>query len=220
MVTSDKVYRNLERPIPYREDDILGGHDPYSASKAASEIVIASYRAAYFKDRPAIATARAGNVIGGGDWSEQRLIPDAVKAWTRGEALELRNPGAIRPWQHVLEPLAGYLVLAEKIWHQPELAGAYNFGPPTHETVSVSRLIGEARAAFGRGEVRSAQVQGQRHEAGLLSLETSKARFTLGVSPRWDLTTAVGKTMQWYSAFEAGRPARDLCDADIESYAS
>ena len=130
MVTTDKVYREKQPPRPYRENDALGGHDPYSASKAASEIVIGSYRSAFLAEQGvAIASARAGNVIGGGDWSADRLIPDAVRAWQKGQTLEVRRPDAIRPWQHVLEPLAGYLTLAEKIWRQPALAGAYNFGP-------------------------------------------------------------------------------------------
>ena len=142
MVTTDKVYRNKEWLYPYRESDALGGYDPYSASKAASEIVISSYRDSFLAQQGlAVGSARAGNVIGGGDWSQDRLIPDAVRAWQAGVALEIRNPKATRPWQHVLEPLAGYLTLAYKLWNQPELVGAYNFGPQPHEVASVRTVI-------------------------------------------------------------------------------
>ena len=130
IVTTDKVYRNVETLQPYREDDPLGGRDPYSASKAASEIIAASYRASFLAVRNvAVATARSGNVIGGGDWSDDRLIPDAIRAWDAGRALVIRHPEAVRPWQHVLEPLAGYMILASKLWERPSLADAYNFGP-------------------------------------------------------------------------------------------
>ncbi|BCX12095.1 MAG: CDP-glucose 4,6-dehydratase [Thermosynechococcus sp.] len=150
-VTTDKVYENREWPYPYRETDSLGGHDPYSASKAASELVVASYREAFLREQGiAVATARAGNVIGGGDWSEDRLIPDAIRAWQSGKQLFVRRPEAIRPWQHVLEPLYGYLVLAERLWDQPHLAGAYNFGPDPAEAATVRAVIEYARAAVAR----------------------------------------------------------------------
>ena len=149
MVTTDKVYRNQEWHYPYRETDELGGHDPYSASKAASEIVIASYRSAYLAEQGvAVASARAGNVIGGGDWSTDRLIPDAVRAWQTARPLEVRRPQATRPWQHVLEPLATYLALAQTLWQQPVLAGAYNFGPHTQQAATVREVIEQARSAF------------------------------------------------------------------------
>jgi len=218
MVTTDKVYENLEQPIPYREDDRLGGRDPYSASKAASEIVIASLQRAFLAGKVAVATARAGNVIGGGDWSGNRLIPDAVKAWTSGKPLEVRNPESIRPWQHVLEPLAGYLVLAETIWRRPELAAAYNFGPDPHEISSVRKLVSLARDSFGQGDVEFMRSDAQPHEAGLLALENSKARHVLGVAPRWNLETAADRTMQWYRSFYRGRSAPALCTDDIAAY--
>ncbi len=223
MVTTDKVYRNLEHPYPYpyREDDALGGHDPYSASKAASEIVIASYRDAFFKEQGvAVASARAGNVIGGGDWSEDRLVPDAVRAWQTGQTLEIRRPQAVRPWQHVLEPLAGYLTLAEKLWRQPELAGAYNFGPHTHEAVTVKEIVELARAAYSQGEVRYGDGSEGPHEAGWLALETARARVALGVTPRWPLAEAVSRTMNWYRAQQEGADAHDLCLAEIAAYES
>lgn len=219
MVTTDKVYRNLEQPYPYREDDALGGHDPYSASKAASEIVIASYRDAFLKEQGvAVASARAGNVIGGGDWSEDRLIPDAVRAWQADETLEIRRPQAIRPWQHVLEPLHGYLTLAEKLWHHPELAGAYNFGPHTHEAATVKEVVELARQAYGKGDVRYGDGNSGPHEAGWLALETAKARVGLDVQPQWHLAETVTRTMAWYQAQHAGADARVLCLAEIGQY--
>jgi CDP-glucose 4,6-dehydratase len=218
-VTTDKVYRNLERPFPYRETDSLGGHDPYSASKAAAEIVIASYRDAFLAEQGvAVASARAGNVIGGGDWSEDRLIPDAVRAWRRGQPLHVRRPQAIRPWQHVLEPLTGYLRLAEQLWAEPSLAGSYNFGPNTHEAASVRDVIDLARGAYGRGDVRWSHDNEGPHETGWLALETAKARHRLGVQPRWSLRTAVERTMDWYRRQAAGESAIALCEEDIAAY--
>lgn len=219
MVTTDKVYRNLEHPYPYREEDALGGHDPYSASKAASEIVIASYRDAFLKAQGvAVASARAGNVIGGGDWSEDRLIPDAVRAWQSGQPLEIRRPQAIRPWQHVLEPLHGYLTLAEKLWHHPELAGGYNFGPHTHEAATVKEVVELAREAYGKGDVLYGDGSAGPHEAGWLALETAKARVALDVQPKWNLAETVTRTMAWYQAQHAGADARELCLAKIAQY--
>lgn len=219
MVTTDKVYRNLEQPYPYREDDALGGHDPYSASKAASEIVIASYRDAFLMEQSvAVASARAGNVIGGGDWSEDRLIPDAVRAWQADEILDIRRSQAIRPWQHVLEPLHGYLTLAEKLRHYPELAGAYNYGPHTHEAATVREVVELARKAYGKGDVRYGDGNTGPHEAGWLALETAKARVALGVQPKWNLAETVTRTMAWYQAQHAGADARELCLAEIAQY--
>src|SRR5690606_33001325 len=173
MITTDKVYQNREWHYPYRESDTLGGHDPYSASKAACENVIASYRDAFLAQQGvAVASARAGNVIGGGDWSEDRLIPDAIRAWQSGQTLSIRNPQAIRPWQHVLEPLGGYLRLAEVLWAQPALAGAYNFGPNTHEGATVRDVIELARRAYGQGDVVYGGSGDAQHEAHLLALET------------------------------------------------
>jgi CDP-glucose 4,6-dehydratase len=221
MVTTDKVYRNLEQPYPYREEDALGGHDPYSASKAACELVIASYRDAFLKNQGVgVASARAGNVIGGGDWSHDRLIPDAIRAWQSKETLEIRRPLSIRPWQHVLEPLHGYLSLAEKLWHSAHLAGAYNFGPLTHETATVREVVERASKAYGNGAFRFNNDNSGPHEAGLLALETTKARMTLGVNPKWDLATTVLRTMAWYKANYLGADARALCLAEIDQYES
>jgi CDP-glucose 4,6-dehydratase len=219
MVTTDKVYRNNKWHYPYREGDTLGGHDPYSASKAASEIVIASYRDAFLSVQGvAVASARAGNVIGGGDWSEDRLMPDAVRAWQAGQPLVIRSPGAIRPWQHVLEPLAGYLTLAQKLWQQPELAGAYNFGPQTNEASTVRQVVELARTKYGSGAVRYGDGTEGPHESSWLALEICKARVSLGVNPKWALTESVNRTMVWYRAQHEGAGARSLCEAEIAAY--
>ncbi|MET4069952.1 CDP-glucose 4,6-dehydratase [Bradyrhizobium sp. S3.2.6] len=218
-VTTDKVYRNIEQSYPYRETDPLGGHDPYSASKAAAEIVIASYRDAYLAGEGiAVASARAGNVVGGGDWSLDRLIPDAVRAWSSNEALTIRRPQALRPWQHVLEPLAAYLVLAEQLWATPRLAGAYNFGPPTHEAASVRDVILLARQSYGSGEIVWGDGTEGPHEAGWLALEVAKARHELGIGARWSLEEGVQRTMDWYRRQQDGDPARDLCMQDIADF--
>jgi CDP-glucose 4,6-dehydratase len=219
LVTTDKVYRNLEHPFPYREGDMLGGHDPYSASKAAAEIIIASYRDAFLKEKGiAVASARAGNVIGGGDWSADRLLPDAVRAWQSGQALHVRRPGATRPWQHVLEPLSAYLVLAERLWENVSLADAYNFGPATHEAAPVRAVIDIARSSYGSGNVVYGDGSEGPHEAGWLSLETAKARTKLNIEPKWSLSDAVDRTMKWYRAQREGDDARMLCEAEIDSY--
>lgn len=219
IITTDKVYQNLEHCFPYREDDRLGGHDPYSASKAASEIVIASYRDSFLASQGvAVASARAGNVIGGGDWSDDRLIPDAVRRWQRDDILEIRRPGAVRPWQHVLEPLAGYLLLAEALWTRPDMTGAYNFGPETHEAATVRTVIELARAAYGQGTVHFGDGEDGPHEAGHLSLEIAKARSILGFQPRWSLKDAVDRTMTWYRMNQEGASARLLCERDFDAY--
>lgn len=219
VVTTDKVYRNREWPYPYREDDPLGGHDPYSASKAACELVTASYRDAFLAAQGvAVASARAGNVIGGGDWALDRLIPDAVRAWEAGQTLQLRHPGATRPWQHVIEPLAAYLQLAERLWADPALAGAYNFGPLPHEAASVGNVIKMASSAYQASATSYQNNSNQPHEAGWLALETAHARQTLGVAPRWHLETVVQRTMAWYRAQADGADARALCLADLAAW--
>ncbi len=219
LVTTDKVYRNQEWPYPYRENDPLGGHDPYSASKAAAEIVAASYRDAFLAAQGvAVATARAGNVIGGGDWSEDRLLPDAVRAWESGSPLVIRHPQAIRPWQHVLEPLAGYLRLAEKLWSRPDLADAYNFGPETGTAATVREVIEFANKSYGQGQVIWGDGSDGPHEAGLLTLEIAKARTMLGIVSRWSLREAIGRTMHWYRRQTHGADACDLCCAEIAEF--
>jgi|TARA_B110000908_G_scaffold171111_1_gene232741 CDP-glucose 4,6-dehydratase len=219
MVTTDKVYQNNEWPWPYRETDTLGGHDPYSASKAASEIVINSYRDAFLKDQGvAVASARAGNVVGGGDWSVDRLIPDIIKSWQADELVQIRRPNAIRPWQHVLEPLSAYLQLAEKLWDNPLLASAYNFGPDATEAATVKQMIELAQESFPEGKVNLGDGTEGPHEARLLTLDTSKAQSTLNIKPRWHLKETVNRTMNWYQAQHQGQHAKNLCEADIVEF--
>ncbi|WP_440409622.1 CDP-glucose 4,6-dehydratase [Neorhizobium petrolearium] len=218
-ITTDKVYRNLEHAFPYRETDQIGGHDPYSASKAAAEITISSYRDSFLREQGvAVASARAGNVIGGGDWSTDRLLPDAARAWQSGKALHVRRPEAKRPWQHVLEPLSAYLVLAERLYNDPTLAQTYNFGPVSHEAASVRQVIEIARASYGSGDVQYGDGTEGPHEAGWLALETAKARHMLNIEPRWPLKEAVDRTMRWYRAQHGGADARALCEAEITDY--
>ena len=218
-VTTDKVYQNLEHAFPYRETDALGGQDPYSASKAACELVVASYRAAFLTGAGvAVASARAGNVIGGGDWAADRLVPDAIRAWRDGLALAIRRPLATRPWQHVLEPLSGYLVLAERLWAAPDLAGAYNFGPPTHEAATVRNVVELAQGDFGHGNVVWGDGTEGPHEAGWLALEVAKSRHALHVHPRWPLEASVRRTVAWYRHQLGGADARVLCLQDIADY--
>jgi len=219
MVTTDKVYKNKEWQWPYKETDELGGYDPYSASKAASEIVINSFRDAFLKNQGiAIASARAGNVIGGGDWSENRLIPDTIKAWQADELVNIRRPNAIRPWQHVLEPLFSYITLAEKMWTNPDLAGAYNFGPNANEAATVKEVIDLAKASFPKVKVHFEDGTEGPHEAGLLTLDTSKACSILATKPRWDLKETISRTMNWYQAQHQGQDTKKLCESDIVAY--
>lgn len=221
MVTTDKVYSNKEWIWPYRENDALGGYDPYSASKAASEIVISSYRDSFLADQGiAVASARAGNVIGGGDWSADRLIPDAVRAWNKSDVLEIRRPNATRPWQHVLEPLAGYLILAERLHQQPSLAGAFNFGPHFTEVASVRKVIEIAKALYGHGRVVYGDGTQGPHEAERLALEITKSQQVLGYMPKLTLIDSVRKTMAWYLAQHQGADAGLLCESDIINYES
>lgn len=219
IVTTDKVYRNREWVYPYREDDALGGNDPYSASKAASEIVTACYRDAFLGVQgAAVSTARAGNVIGGGDWSLDRLIPDAVRAWQSKTPLFVRRPAAIRPWQHVLDPLAGYLTLAERMWTDASMAGAWNFGPETHQFVSVREVVLQAQKSYGYGDIHWGEETEGPHEAGRLTLDTSKVRSLLALRPRWTLEEAIDRTMFWYRSRTAGVDARQLCEDQIQEY--
>ena len=218
-VTTDKVYRNHEWLHPYRESDELGGHDPYSASKAACELAISSYRDAFLAEQGlALASARAGNVIGGGDWAADRLLPDTVRAWQRGDTVQIRRPEATRPWQHVLEPLAGYLCLAQALWQDAALAGAWNFGPHAHERATVRQVVDLARGAWGGGAVDYAQQTEGPHEAGWLALDTSKAQAQLALQPRWHLEQSVQRTLRWYRAQHEGVNARELCLRDIEAW--
>ncbi len=219
MITTDKVYKTLKSRRPFSENDELGGFDPYSASKASSEIAIASYRDAFLTDQGvALATARAGNVIAGGDWSVDRLLPDAVKAWTAGETLSIRRPKSVRPWQHVLEPLAGYLILAESLWSRPELAGPYNFGPQGQNIASVEDVIDLARIPFDGAKVIHSNTGFDPFESDYLALDASKARDKLGYHPVWTFEESVERAVNWYVSWIAGEPASALCKADLDDY--
>lgn len=219
VVTTDKVYHNREWLHAYREEDRLGGHDPYSASKAACELVVESYRQSFFAENAVrLASARAGNVIGGGDWAEDRVVPDLVRAFSAGVALGVRNAAAIRPWQHVLDPLAGYMRLAEQLWlNAPGVDSAFNFGPDQTGQRTVRDLT-EAALQYWPGEWNDCSDSTAPHEAGRLSLTTDKARALLGWSPRWDFEETVRRTMDWYRAVEGGASARDISLRQIRDF--
>ena len=211
LITTDKVYENREWAYPYREIDPLGGHDPYSASKAAAEIVAASYRESFFTNKDGnsakVATARAGNVIGGGDWASDRLIPDCLRAFEADEAVLLRFPQAVRPWQHVLEPLAGYLALAERLMvsDSANFAKAWNFGPDVNSDATVGNVAEMTARLWGDGaRVEYAPSTDNPHEAGVLRLDSSQARKELGWRPRWSLTQALEQTVAWHRAWKKG----------------
>ncbi len=221
VVSSDKCYDNREWLWPYREQDALGGHDPYSSSKACVELLCASWRASFLQGRDTLlATARAGNVIGGGDWSPDRLVPDALRAWERGETLALRYPQATRPWQHVLEPLHGYLLLAQALAEgHGTAAAAWNFGPDTNGVASVAEVVGQLSALWpGPAAWRAEPQARQPHEAGLLALDASKARNLLGWRPRWTLAQALAHTMEWHSAWRAGADMQAFTRAQIAAF--
>jgi len=222
IVTTDKIYQNAETGNPFREDDPLGGTDPYGASKGAAELVTAAYRESFFGDGAAIASVRAGNVIGGGDWAPDRIIPDSVRALVAGEAIVVRNPDAVRPWQHVLEPLSGYLQLgALMIDEGSRYAGAWNFGPTAERSDQPVRwVVDQFIHHWGSGSWAPYQgTEVQPHEAQRLSLDSAKARQQLGWAPVWDPLTAVGRTAAWYrDYYRAPDRARELVDAELGAY--
>lgn len=222
VVTTDKVYRNEGESAPFRETDPLGGSDPYSASKACSEMVAACYGASFLGAAGVgMATARAGNVIGGGDWAPERLVPDAIRAWSQGSPVLVRNPGAIRPWQHVLEPLAGYLSLAQRLWEKPEeKVHAWNFGPPISDCVSVEQLLSAAASHWGSGARIDIRMESAFHESRVLRLDASKAAGELGCRPRWNTGQAIERSVAWYRQQRAGQAPQGLCDADIAAWES
>jgi CDP-glucose 4,6-dehydratase len=224
IVTTDKVYRNIEKDYAYKESDKLGGYDPYSASKAAAEIVTESYRLSFFnpaafkRHRKAVASGRAGNVIGGGDYAKDRIVPDIIRALESSKPVEVRNPAAIRPWQHVLEPLGGYLTLAAKLWESPEkFATSYNFGPRLNDTFTVEELVDKALKSWPSGKYKFAGSKGHPHEAGLLKLDIRKAKSDLGWQPRWTAGKAIDRTIGWYRNIES-KSAFDRCMTDIAEY--
>jgi len=229
MVTTDKVYENQEWDYGYRESDRLGGHDPYSASKAAAELAIASWRASFCGVAPhqspqlAIASARAGNVIGGGDWAEDRIVPDAMRALAAGQPVPVRNPNAIRPWQHVLEPLAGYIRLAETLTTSQQVGqnipnrycGAFNFGPLLEANRPVRQLI-DATLEHWPGAWNDLSDEGAVHEAGRLHLQIDKACHHLGWRPRWPFAMTVQRTVCWYQSVHKGASPLESCMSDLE----
>jgi CDP-glucose 4,6-dehydratase len=220
-ITSDKCYENLEWVWGYRETDRLGGHDPYSASKAAAEVVFSAYARSYFGARSALgaATTRAGNVIGGGDWAADRIVPDCIRALAAGQAIRLRHPQATRPWQHVLEPLSGYLLLAALLHGQPsQHAGAWNFGPSTREVRTVLDVAKAIVQHFRRGSIEFAPVDTGRHEATLLQLNCDKAHHSLGWYPRWSVDETLEATAYWYAQVLGGAKAEDVTRAQIKDY--
>ena len=187
-ITSDKCYQNNINLKAFRETDPLGGSDPYSSSKACSELITAAYRTSFFKDNIGIATARAGNVIGGGDWAEDRIVPDCIKAWSLNENVNLRNPKATRPWQHVLEPLSGYLVLAQALFlNGDEFAEGWNFGPKDEDCKPVSWILDQMVTFWGNNASWSLDKNNNPHEAGFLKLDCSKAAYRLKWNPKWNL---------------------------------
>ncbi len=224
VVTSDKAYENLEWPWGYRETDALGGHDPYSASKSCAEIAAASMRLSFFGSNghaARIATVRAGNVIGGGDWSQDRLVPDIVRGCL-GETgvVHLRNPGAVRPWQHVLDPVGAYLMLAERLHTAPDgVDEAWNIGPDAAENRPVREVAEAVVAAIGRGRIEAAAEVNAPHEAHLLTLDCAKARTRLNWRPRLDFAATVEMTAAWYSAWARGDDMTSLTRAQIAAFA-
>jgi CDP-glucose 4,6-dehydratase len=223
IVTTDKCYENREWPWAYREDDTLGGYDPYSSSKACAELAVAAWRRSYFPasegGQVSMASARAGNVIGGGDWAEDRLIPDCIRALRTGATIAIRNPSATRPWQHVLEPLCGYLLLAEGLWKgEADLAEAWNFGPAVQDVKPVRHIVECVTALWGEGASWSAVGGTGLHEAALLAVDAAKARARLNWQPRLGLEDALAWSVRWYKAHRNGRAAADLVGEDIEFY--
>jgi CDP-glucose 4,6-dehydratase len=225
VVTSDKCYENREWYWSYREKSALGGRDPYSASKACAELVTTAFRRSYFEslkgeERISVASVRAGNVIGGGDWSIDRLVPDTIRALIEGRAVELRYPEAIRPWQHVMEPLSGYVLLAERLFSSngAEFAEAWNFAPSEEDAKPVGWLVERLQQAWGEPSEWQAQAGSKPHEHIYLKLDSSKARARLNWMPRLRIDTTIDWVVAWYRAFQEGEDARDLCEASIARY--
>lgn len=222
-VTTDKCYENRETTRPYREDDPMGGHDPYSCSKGCDELVISSYRRSFFgsPDSPVwVASARAGNVVGGGDWAADRIVPDCMRALARGEPIPVRNKASTRPWQHVLEPLGGYLMLGAALDTRErfdDYAGGFNFGPDPRANHSVEELVTEVVKIAG-GSWIDRTCPGAAHEAGLLNLDIRKAGRVLGWAPKWDFRTTVAKTVGWYLETGKGGGARAVTRRQIAEY--
>ena len=223
-VTSDKCYENKEWIWGYRENDPMGGYDPYSSSKGCSELVTAAYRDSFFNPddfkvhEKSLASARAGNVIGGGDWQKDRIIPDCIRALESNKPIEIRNPNATRPWQHVLEPLSGYLLLASRMYEYPQkYCGAWNFGPDQDSIITVGEIADMIVAKWGRGSWIDKSDKSEPHEANLLSLDISKAKTYLKWSPVWNSETTIQKTVEWYKEYSRVDPYQ-ICKSQIDQY--
>ena len=219
-VTTDKVYLNVEREEGYTEDEPLDGYDPYSNSKSCSDLVTHSYVNSFFSEpgRPAVSTARAGNVIGGGDFARDRILPDCVRAMEKGEPIIIRNPRSVRPFQHVLEPLSAYLLLAERQYEDKSLAGAYNVGPNTGDTASAGEIADCFVKAWGGDARWITRGDGGPHEAGLLSLNRKQIQRNLGWRHRWNIMEAVEKTVEWSKIYVAGGDVLGITEAEIKEY--
>lgn len=219
VVTTDKCYENREWPWPYRETDALGGYDPYSASKAGAELITAAWRRSFLAQQGVgVATVRAGNVVGGGDWSADRLIPDCIRAFVGDQAVRIRNPTATRPWQHVLDPLCGYLVLAERLLDGADAAQAWNFGPSMDDVRPVTEVVRLLADSWGSGAAWTVDAGDHPHEAGLLAVDASMARSRLGWRPYLPLQATLDHTVRWYKRQLAGENPHSLILADIERY--
>ncbi len=222
-VTSDKCYENAESGQPFSEDAPKGGSDPYSSSKGCAELVAEAYRRSFFAHDPdgaRLGSVRAGNVIGGGDWAEDRLVPDMMRAALSGSPVEIRNPDAVRPWQHVLNPLSGYMALAQGMWDDEGLAGGWNFGPDPGDALTVCEVVERVIERWPRELSWSADEGAHPHEAGTLLLDSSKARQLLGWVPAWDLGAGLDATVEWYAAAAEKSDVRDLSVAQIEAFAA
>lgn len=219
IITTDKVYENLEKDYAYKEEDRLGGYDPYSASKAAAEIVVSSFRYSFFnpKDfenhRNKVVSVRAGNVIGGGDWALDRLVPDIARALSQNQPIMVRNPNSIRPWQHVIEPLMGYLY-AGYLLSEESFVDSINFGPMPNDTLSVDEMVRLALNIWGSGEYNCPKLENQPHEAGLLKLNIERA-LSLGWKPKWNAQKALMRSLQWYSQYYKSSSNKELIDLTI-----
>lgn len=219
-VTSDKCYENREWEWAYREDEPMGGFDPYSSSKGASELVTSAYRRSFFSspDGTRLASARAGNVIGGGDWGADRLIPDFMRAALSGTSVAIRNPAATRPWQHVLNPLSGYLLLAQTLWQDPSAATAWNFGPAGDDVRTVAWIADRLAQLWPDGVAWEHDGGEHPHEARYLMVDSSRARQRLGWTPRWDLTQALESIVGWYRALRGGEDMRAVTVAQLDAF--
>lgn len=224
MITTDKCYENKEQIWGYRENEPMGGYDPYSSSKGAAEIAIASWRRSFFNPErysehgKSIASVRAGNVIGGGDWALDRIIPDCIRALEAGKPIDIRSPKAIRPWQHVLEPLSGYMLLAKRIWESPtEYCEGWNFGPRAESISNVWEVASRVVEDYGSGSLRDLSDPNALHEAKLLMLDISKAKFRLGWEPRMNIDQTVALTVDWYRRYTT-EPVYNLCTSQIQEY--